>query len=102
MRHLVPYVAAQFKDATPRPYGHLHLNARVYSDVAREYRLPQPLERVAGGNELLTDMAAITDFDQGLHDRPVADLLLVVELTSAGVACGVNVGDQVMVLLDPA
>src|SRR5262245_46297144 len=46
-------------------------------DVAKRHGLLQPGERVAGGNELLADVALITDLDKRLHDRLVGDLLMI-------------------------
>src|SRR5262249_57262615 len=72
------------------------------SDVAEGHGLPQSVERVAGGDELLADMALVADLDERLHDRPVVDLLLVVELAPAGVAGRVDVRDEVLVLAEAA
>ena len=56
----------------------------------------------AGGDEFLADEAFVADVEQGLHERRVVDLLRVVDLVAAGDAGGVDVGDVVRVLLDPA
>src|SRR5207245_5735742 len=74
----------------------------LISDVAECHGLPQPVERVAGGDELLPDVALVTNLQERLHDRLVADLLLVVELAATGVAGRVDVADIVPVLADAA
>ena len=72
------------------------------SDVAERHGLPQAFQRVAGGDELLADVALVADLEEGLHDRRVVDLLVVVELAAAGIARRVDVADVVLVLAEPA
>src|SRR3954471_12047525 len=65
--------------------------SRVGSHVAHLDRLLQTRQRVAGGDELLPDVAGVADLHQRLHDRRVVDLLRLVQLPAAGVAGGVDV-----------
>ena len=50
----------------------------------------------------MADVAPITHVDELLHTRLKVDLLMLVQLAPAGIAGGVNMADQVLVLLEPA
>ena len=63
------------------------------------------LERINGialGTVLVADVAIVGSGGDGLHDRWVVDLLLVVEVLAAGIAGGVEVADAVDVVGDVA
>src|SRR5438309_1899155 len=73
----------------------------VGSDVAERHGLAEACQRISGGDELLPNISIIADLDKGLHDRPVGDLLLLVQLATARVAGGVDVPDRVSELANP-
>src|SRR5207244_2984772 len=72
----------------------------VASDVAGLDRRPQAGQRIPGRDELLADVAGVTDVHQLLDDGGVVDLLRLVQFAAARVAGGVDVADDVLVLLD--
>src|SRR5260370_41095177 len=72
------------------------------SNVTKCDGLFQAGERVAGRDELLTDVSLVADLDERLHHGLVGDFLLLVELAAAGVARGVDMSNDVSELADPA
>ena len=46
-----------------------------------------------GGDEFVGGEVVVADFEEGLHDGGVVDLLVLVELAATGIAGGVDVAD---------
>ena len=66
--------------------------------IAQDDGFFKTLERVAGRDELLADVAGITCPDYLFHNGLVVDFLLVADFTAARIAGGVVVADVVLVL----
>src|SRR5688500_1507853 len=69
--------------------------SRITLNVAERDRLPQAGQRIAGRDELLTDIPRVPDVEQRAHDGRVLELLGVVQLAAAGDASGVYVTNDV-------
>ena len=63
------------------------------------HRLTKANERIACGNELMADVAIVTNFHELLHDRWVIDLLAFIQLRPTGIAGGMHMANDVPALL---
>jgi hypothetical protein len=75
---------------------------KTRSHVVESDRLAQASQWFACGNEFLADVPGIFDLHQFSHNRPILDLLGIIQLATAGVARGRDVADDVLGLFDPA
>src|SRR5262245_59131269 len=75
-RTAINAMSAAIGNRTRRPGEPRMTISRLSLHVAQGDRLPQSLQRVAGGDELLADVALVVDLQEGFHDRFVVDLLL--------------------------
>ena len=69
-------------------------------DVAEFDRFGKPKLGVAGGDEFLAHESLVLDLKEGFHDGRIVDFLLIIEFSTARVACGVDVPDHVPAFAD--
>lgn len=73
-------------------------SVRTHLHITHHRRVTQGEDGIVpGGDELVGDEVVVTDFEDGLHDGGVVDLLMLVELAAAWISCGVDVADVVLV-----
>ncbi len=78
------------------------MNPQNLSDIANFKGSPHRFKDIAFGDELVPDIAIVSQCSNCLHDTAIVEFLVVVKVASARVACGVEVGYPLDILLDGA
>src|SRR5579871_4566943 len=73
--------------------------SQTRSNVAQGDGLPEAGDRVAGRDELLSDVTFVFQFEQFAHDRRVVDLLSLIQFAPARISSRVYVADDVLALV---
>ena len=71
-------------------------------DVAKFKGLLQALVWIASGNEFVADVPVVSDLDERIHDGRILNLLAGIQFTSARIAGGMDMTNQILVLSDSA